>query len=462
MITPSAMKQIGLAVITFFFYSSIYAEAQPKFSIEPTNTTATTILLPVTSSATVQYQVTNKTKLTRTLTVVPITGMTHQTIGAGFCSNPFTLAPNQHCLLTLSFNGSQLARGGVRNGPQVCKTQGPGNNNPDLFLCSQPSQKNSLNISITNAEIKASVSSLTLSVNNTGLNAALTGKPRQITLTNIGQSPAQNVTYQLSSSLPVGTTITPAYCGTILPTGKCILTITPSALPTAAPGDLNPTAISLQAAGSNTNTVTSTLAILTYGSVYQSGYVFAINDTTPNTGSIAGKVVALQNQSNSIYWGPEVITVEGIGEQSTAGPNSCKGNADGACNTLRIINRLTNTNPPALPLNTYAAGLCKAKIGNYSDWYLPAICEMGYDTSNTGSLCGTQAAPLLQNMKSNLVDNNNIGALTGFFWSSTELTVDPAPFAWFEAFDSSTCGGDQCVSGKNNLENVRCTRIMTN
>lgn len=54
------------------------------------------------------------------------------------------------------------------------------------------------------------------------------------------------------------------------------------------------------------------------------------------------------------------------------------------------------------PLDQYAAGLCKATINGKSDWYLPFICEEGYDDSGSGTGCGTQASPTIHNMLSNL------------------------------------------------------------
>lgn len=56
------------------------------------------------------------------------------------------------------------------------------------------------------------------------------------------------------------------------------------------------------------------------------------------------------------------------------------------------------------PLSYYAAGLCAATISGYSDWYLPAICEMGYGVAN----CGTSGVPELQNMQANLVNYNGL------------------------------------------------------
>lgn len=111
------------------------------FSIIPTSPTA--FLLPANYSETVQYQITNQTKATRTMTMQPITGVTQTAEG---CPNPFILAPQQSCLLTLQINGSNIPQQ-INGGPVLCKTQGPGNNNPDPYLCSQPAIADVLSVS---------------------------------------------------------------------------------------------------------------------------------------------------------------------------------------------------------------------------------------------------------------------------------------------------------------------------
>ena len=152
----SLLKRCSLGVIALFAAFLLHAGAQPKFTLIPT--TPTTVQLTTNETRTVRYQVTNQTNVTRTLTMVPIVGISQTTRGKGVCANPFTLAGRQSCLLILQLNGSQLpAR--VIKGPEVCKTHGPGDTTPDLFLCSQPSVINSLNITVT-----GSISSLTITV----------------------------------------------------------------------------------------------------------------------------------------------------------------------------------------------------------------------------------------------------------------------------------------------------------
>ncbi len=129
--------------------STVLHAAQAKFSIVPTSGSITSLLLPSNFTETVSYQVTNQTKITRTLTMVPITGVTQITTGAGVCASPFTLSSQQSCTLTLSINGSQIPSTGIMGGPIVCKTNSSSDPSPDSFLCSQPDIGNTLAVSVT-------------------------------------------------------------------------------------------------------------------------------------------------------------------------------------------------------------------------------------------------------------------------------------------------------------------------
>ena len=138
------LKRLSLSIVALFATFILHAETQPKFALVPT--TSPTMQIQATELRTIDYLVTNQTKVMRTLTILPIAGISQLTDRGG-CANPFTLAPGQSCLLSLQLNGSQLpAR--VTHGPEICKTNGPGNNSPTPFLCSQPSAINSLNISV--------------------------------------------------------------------------------------------------------------------------------------------------------------------------------------------------------------------------------------------------------------------------------------------------------------------------
>lgn len=313
-----------------------------------------------------------------------------------------------------------------------------------------------------NLEIKASAL-LTASVNTLAL--AVGGNSRSITVTNVSPFVADNVTYSTSPALPAGTVIVPASCGTMAPSATCAITIVPGIVPSAAVGDTSPTPVTLSISGNNTNIISPTLQVVTHGSVIQGGYLFAIDDTTPASASIGGSVVTTTDQvagtpgvmwSSDISGSPVFDNIPGITEASTNPPNACNGNSDGACNSNEIV-----TTYMSVPLTFYAAGVCKATIAGYADWYLPSVCEMGYDTSFVGSGCGTNVSPTLQNIQSNLVDNGDVGAISGTYWSSTEYSAIPAVASWGQFF--ATSGGSyQFADDKFVTRAVRCVRRLTN
>ena len=223
------------------------------------------------------------------------------------------------------------------------------------------------------------------------------------------------------------------------------------------------------------------VVVLSHGCIYQQGFLFSIDDTTPNTASIGGKVAALSDQSAAIFWasngifGPNYNIILGIDETSTTSSPSpsnpaypagtpaftpCDGSVDGACNTSNIVsyysfNRATGGSAPT-PLTQYAAGVCHATVIGYSDWYLPAICEIGY-----GSVaCGTSSSPTAQNMQSNLIDPGVV-SLFGFYLSSTEYSGTPQYGVWAHNF--ALIPGDIIQDGvaKEAELAVRCVRGLT-
>lgn len=522
--------------------------------------TATSLVVPRNSTATVQYLVANQSAKSHNLVMMPITGIIQTMTGVGICSNPFTLpSKGSSCTLSLQIQGSQLTHL-ITDGPIVCEQgstlqcykpvpsnvlninvganeytiggtvsgltdrvvlQNNGTDNETLIgngaftfstaltegsayavtVFTQPTGQTCTvsnssgavdNANVTNVAVvcvsndttvSASVSTLGLSVSNTGLNAALTGTPRLITITNAGSSPATNVTYSPSPALPSGTTISPANCGTIAVSNSCVLTITPGDIPSAASGDTAPTPITLSIAGSNTNTLTPTINILTYGSVYQGGYIYAVDDNTPDTGSIGGKVAALTDQSIGVIWSSNgsssvsyvaILAIDELSTPLSPSPTSpsyppgtpayvaCDGKSDGACNTSNIVsyynfNRTSGGSAPT-PLDQYAAGLCKATISGESDWYLPAICEEGYDDLGSGTGCGTQASPTIQNMLSNLFDVG-VGGISGEYWSSTEWSGGTALYAWNQTFDPGNITQNTFEKSYNTIR-VRCSRAL--
>ncbi|MGL6029299.1 MAG: hypothetical protein ACRC0M_05905 [Legionella sp.] len=338
--------------------------------------------------------------------------------------------------------------------------------------------------------LNTSVSQLALSV--TGLTEfGVSGTPssglaRVITITNTGSNPAVNLAVT-SPTWPAGTSDTKTCGSTLAASDSCTITITPGA--TATSDGTNPCSSgtapvpgAVQVSADNATTVSSDVVVLGYGCIYQGGYVFAFDDTTPSSGSVGGKVVTTSDQAaaapNGIIWSSNGTSggssnavydsIYGISETSTtssanpsggqvSGQTACNGATDGSCDTNNIYLYYQNnaTNAP-INLSYYAAGLCKQTISTYSDWYLPAICEMGYGSS----ACGTSGAPTLQNIQSSLIDSSGLSAPTGDYWSSTEGSSIPQARAWGEYFASGG-GGVQYNVSKGSQLGVRCSRALT-
>lgn len=110
------------------------ANSQPTISLVANSSTL--VMIPANRQTYVKYKVTNHTSVTRTLTMVPIPNVSQSTQNQSDCSNPFTLAPNQSCNLTLYVNGA-LQQANYSGGPVICKTK-RGTNTPDPYFCSQP------------------------------------------------------------------------------------------------------------------------------------------------------------------------------------------------------------------------------------------------------------------------------------------------------------------------------------
>ena len=365
------------------------------------------------------------------------------------------------------------------------------------------------------------MSTLGLSVNNPSLNAALVGNPRVITIDNSGKVTANNGACPTSGSASI-TSIVCTGCGTILAGQSCQVTITPSNTPSATPGDTSPTPITLSISGTNTNPLTLTINVLTYGSVYQGGYIYAVDDTTLDTGSIGGSVVTLTNQAplnpNGVVWSSNGLnntsvsydSIPGIAQTSTTGSSvptyldaenlfnitysneiafpfpplnsfsSCDGGTDGACNSTNILTLYNayvthyGIGGPTYTLSAgptttsyYAAGRCTGTISDYSDWYLPAICEMGPAYNGSGCLAGTQnIVSQLPGLLGNPLGNPNTSCaygancLTGFYWSSTEVSSSSNQLAWYEDFEWNSAS-IQVQGYKIDPLAVRCSRALT-
>lgn len=332
-----------------------------------------------------------------------------------------------------------------------------------------------VNCAINFTTLSSSLSILALSV--TGRTEyGVSGNPasgvsRTITLSNTGSLDATG--FQVNySGLPVGTTHggTCDGLGTLAQGASCSVEINPGATATSDANALSclngsvPVAGAVEFSADNAALVSTGIVVLDYGCVYQGGYVFALDDSTSTAGSIGGKVMTLTDQTSAphVFWSvspfctADYFNIPGIDQNSTT---PCVGKQDGACNSTQIWAHYTTA-----PKTCYAAGVCNLTIAAYADWYLPAICEMGYGTGMGGAGCGSALVPTTQNIQSSLLDSSasHPDAIlpVGPYWSSTETAFTPQFGAWYENFVS---GGstDQNSSGKNIRYPVRCARALT-
>jgi len=284
-----------------------------------------------------------------------------------------------------------------------------------------------------------------LAVSTDALALAVSGQFRQFVITNVGGQDALNLVATTTTALPAGTSFT-TDCATLAPGASCTLTVMPGALPSAAPADTAPVPVGLGLGGSNTNTVAVSVWVLDIGSVYQGGYLFDIDDSTPPTDGIGGKVLALNDARPSMpdmSWGPN--------DSATLLSLSI---TDGAANTAAIVHQY---GPPPNASATYPAWACdSSNDAGFSDWYLPAICEMGYDGNGRGSGCGTASLPALPNVQSHLMDLGHAAGVPPFsqYWSSST-----APgVVWAQQFVPGASEHHQDLSGASN--GTRCVRAL--
>lgn len=337
-------------------------------------------------------------------------------------------------------------------------------------------------ISVIALSASLSISSSTLVLAQAGLFTAASGaaagasKSRTLSITNNGQGTATNLSIAFDPVLSAGTSVdttasTACTSTTVLAQNdSCTVSITPG-----TPSNIGsaPASNTMTVTASNaSNSVSAAIITLTYGSLYGDGYVFSIDDSTASTSSVGLVKVAATSDLSAFPWdadpacasSPYQCTHAPSASSTTNGTNLSTPEAG---NTYLIWNQLSNLESA----DSYAAGACVTYVssGNYNDWYLPAICEMGYEASvfGAGSGCGGQATPLIQNMQSNLIDIDNGSSLAlglvnggnlGTFWSSSTYPPYPRSNARYQTFSSSGSASIQRYYYKFGEYGVRCVR----
>ena len=344
--------------------------------------------------------------------------------------------------------------------------------------------------------INAQGSGLTAYSSSVAPEATLTASPSNLALSGLGGGAARTTTItnhsgsdvtiaSVNADFPSGTTVNTDQAnacalGTVLTAGGgfCTITIIPGANPACTAGTV-PTPSVITVTDNNGDTTTVNVVILGYGCQYQEGYLFAIDDTTPLTSSISGKVVTLSDQSSgTVRWSTQLTAIWGINDASTianpsprtptatlaTGQLNCNAVNDGTCATNNVFIHY------GVDLSVdYAAELCKATINGYTDWYLPSVCDLGPFGStgiNTGNYpnisSSSQACSGSTNIQDQLARENIVTNFNEIdYWSSTEVSGTPSK-AWIQHLASSG-GGSQSTDAKNSngVAGARCTRGLT-
>lgn len=500
---------------SLFLSTWVYAGA-PVWTFQPL--TATHLEITTSQTATVQYFITNQSSRPHTLVMQGIKGVTQITTGPGICSNPIVLSGHESCTLTLEADGSQVSSGNTE-GPVLCQQGSPlqcyrpsaadtlsftvtvqnsftvggtvSGLNGTVILLNNGGDANSVsadggftfstpvaegspydvtvgtqpvgqtcnvtngsgtmgNSNVTNVSVTCTTDSTTLSTSLTNLQLQTNGNARIITITNIGSSPAINLVVS-PPVWPSGTTSDTTCGSTLNADDSCTITVTPGANATS---DCNsgtgsePTPGVLSVSASNViSPVTTDVLVLTYNCIFQQGYIFSINDNTSTSNSIDGATISLTTIDFNSAW------------SNNDNPTGASDLINGQQNTFFI----TNQQGPG----TYAAIRCSSysidSSGNspcitptcYSQWYLPAICQMG---TTGGSANCPGGIPNITTNLSALLGASGCGGpqcLNGTYWSSTEVSPTNA---WLQIFGSP---GNQTSNAKMNPAAVRCARAIT-
>ena len=364
--------------------------------------------------------------------------------GVAACASTFNLSPGANCCLRLLMTGSNMTLGSNSIIPLVQSTPTP----------TYSGQGDTLSVTVTSAPtatLTVNPSALALSV--TGLTPAAgglvtTGSSRHFTIQNNGPETATGIVCPTSAS-PSITFITCAGCGAIVNGGTCTVTIAPSATASAAVGDATPTPITLTIQGNNTNTVSPTVNVLTYGSFYQAGWLFSIIETADTSLSIGGTVAAESDNAAPVST-----------QYSLAGANTTSAmysGTDGFANTTAMVAQYG--------VGTYSATVCTTSAGGrYNNWYLPAICQMGFGGADLNFNCGASPG-VIPNMQYNLLVINPAQSFNFvsdyIYWSSTASEFVALNRAYVQQFAVGGGSGVQGFALVSNNRGVRCVRNIT-
>jgi hypothetical protein len=394
------------------------------------------------------------------------------------CSSPtFSLKANQSCCLQYALTSSN--QGSYTQQPEVSST-------PVNTYRAKALSSSSITVSgaASNTPLTATPATLALAVKCPSAaagcaytNAALSGNPRLITIKNTSTTDTTTPLTVTPASFAPGTQITTDNCaGAVLPPqGTCTITIQPGAEAShdasnnACTGGTqpNPGTVTVNATSAPAAT-SSNVYVLSYGCIYQQGYVYAVDDNTtdyPITGSVGGNVVNRNDDTTNQLNLPWDSSNDCVNNGNCTDVPTAIDTLNGSENTAAIVVAL-NGKSGVTPTN-YAAGYCTTytidSTGTtpcptpssptcYKSWYSPAICEVGPSTINPpAAICPAST----QNLYSQLLLNGQGQFTSNYYWSSSQSSTG---FAWFQFFYG---GGQDSNFDKFYFIGVRCVRALT-
>ena len=206
--TPGWTTRIWMAVLIASATPETMAGGSPIWTF--TALTPTTLTVPVDATATVRYEVTNRSNRSHMLTLMPIPGVA-QTTGAGLCAQPIPLPPLGSCVLELLITGADLPPNGVNGGPVLCSASNPNQ-------CYQPAPSSVLQLMPgppSMATLEAQPSELSFTAGSSAI----------ITLTHDGDEPVTGIHVEVPPEIPI--VVDPDSCADPLPpAGDCQLLLT--------------------------------------------------------------------------------------------------------------------------------------------------------------------------------------------------------------------------------------------
>lgn len=295
--------------------------------------------------------------------------------------------------------------------------------------------------------VNVSCQDIKLSSNFSNLALKKGGNTKVITITNTGSAPATNLTTTYVPDLPSGTTIVDSCAGVAAldPQQSCTISVNPrdSSISCNLTPYNAPTTTVVTVSDDNNTSVSTNVVILDKGCIYQEGYILSMIDHTSPSESISGTTVALSDLA-SYAWNIPTTQLLYIAQSLT----------DGKENTQGILSYSIIISSAAEQCVNYT--ICDADNNCYSQWYLPAICQMnglGGDPS-----CPNDVPNISEDLALSGVNcaGTGSGCLSGSYWSSTSIVSYKA---WYELFSDNSNSAK--LDYRSFPKNIRCLRDFT-